>query len=569
MRNGYLVIAFVLSFLTAGSAMAQNVWVQIEAHPSRADAEASANGYGLDIGPLQGYRLRSGWYALAIGPLAPSEAPTVLRQLRVTRQIPGDSYLVDGTTFREQFWPPAGSPQAAAQPTITLPDPPEPGEETLAEARRSENLLTREERMELQTALAWQGHYTSAIDGSIGRGSRNAMAAWQAANGYEATGTMTTLQRRELVSAYRDVLAQIGMTPYVDTVAGIEIDLPLAMVEKDRYDPPFVHFNAKGDTRVQAVLISQRGGRDALGALYEVLQTLEIVPLDGDRRLTRNRFEISGANGDVLTDIHAEIAGDDIKGYMLVWPASGDLEQRDMVLARMAQSFRPVVGTVLPEDFGAPSRQSVDLLSGLAIRRPEFTRTGFYVSADGAVLTSTGGVAICNRITLGPDDIPTEIRATDEATGLALLRPTVALAPLATAAFDAEMPRIGDEIAVSGYSYGGRLMAPSLTFGTLEDVTGLNAEPEFRRLSLPAEAGDVGGPVVGSSGAVLGMLMPHEQGARILPDGVHLAVGAEPLAAFLNQNGINPRTPELLASRAPEDLAAIAGDMTVLVNCWN
>jgi len=555
--------------LLAGAATAQQrVWVQIEAHSNLAEAEAAARGYETDLSPLEGFRLRSGWYALTIGPLSAVEAPTVLRQLRITRQIPDDSYLVDGANFRAQFWPPDGRPAAPAA-AVTLPDPPEPGEETPAEARRSEALLTREERSELQSALAWQGYYTAAIDGSIGRGSRNAMAAWQVANGYEASGILTTLQRADLVGGYRDMLASIGMAPVLEDIAGIGIDLPLALVEKERYEPPFVHFVAVGDSGTRVFLISQRGGRDTLGALYEVLQTLEIVPLDGDRRLNRNAFSISGANDRIVTEIRAQIAGDDIKGFALVWPADADMSRRDLVLSRMAQSFDPVIGTVLPEDFGATVSQSVDLLAGLAIRRPEFSRTGFYVSADGAVLTAAGGAASCERMTLGEDDVPASIAAMDDVSGLALLRPEVSLAPLAMAGFAAELPRIGDEIAVSGFSYGRKLVAPSLTFGTLADIAGLDAEPELRRLSLPANPGDAGGPVVAQSGAVLGMLLPRRDTPRRLPDGVHLALGAEALSRFLDDNGISPRAPDALASYAPEDLAVQAGDMTVLVSCWN
>ena len=73
-------------------------------------------------------------------------------------------------------------------------------EETRREAQRSEQTLTRDERMELQRALQWFGFYDAAIDGDFGRGTRNSMAAWQTAAGVgDVTGILTTRQRSRLM----------------------------------------------------------------------------------------------------------------------------------------------------------------------------------------------------------------------------------------------------------------------------------------------------------------------------------------------------------------------------------
>ena len=73
------------------------------------------------------------------------------------------------------------------------------------------------------------------------------------------------------------------MTPETDTQAGIEIDLAQGLVAFDRYEPPFVHYNSTTDDGVRVILISQTGDEATLTALYDIMQTLEIVPAEWRR----------------------------------------------------------------------------------------------------------------------------------------------------------------------------------------------------------------------------------------------------------------------------------------------
>jgi hypothetical protein len=66
------------------------------------------------------------------------------------------------------------------------------------------------------------------------------------------------------------------------------------------------------------------------------------------------------------------------------------------------------------------------------------------------------------------------------------------------------------------------------------------------------------------------MLLPQpDDSARRLPDEVRYAADAEAIALFLSANGVAPRPATRGAEIAPEDLAGLAADMTVLVECWN
>ncbi len=571
-------LAAVIS-VWAGLAWAQATFVQIEAHPNLTVAQDRARAYAANLPDVNGFRLGSGWYAISLGPYNESRAIDQIQSLKATRRIPADSFLVDRTAYVQQFFP-LGSDSLTAAPqdqpgteTASLDQPaaaaPAIPEETRREALRSENELTRQQKFDLQIALQWFGFYDGAIDAAFGPGTRNSMAAWQVSKGYEATGVLTTRQRAELTGEYRAVFDSLGLATVRDARAGIALELPQAMVEFDRYDPPFAHFGPKGDSGVKVLLISQMGDENTLLGLYDIMQTLEIVPLEGERTRSSNRFTLTGENGRIRSYTHAELTGGAVKGFTLIWPAGED-RRFDVALKAMRDSFTALEGAVLPDTVGEGAlEQSIDLLSGLKIRRPQQSRSGFYIDARGMVLTTADAVASCTRITL--DEVhEAEVVAEDRALGLALLRPAEVLAPLDYARFQPGVPRLQSEVAVSGYSFEGMLGAPTLTFGTLADLRGLGGEATLKRLALAASPGDAGGPVFDTSGSVLGMLLPTREAAgKRLPDDVSFAADALAIAEFLSNSGYAPAASDRTGAMSAEDLTDMALKLTVLVSCWD
>lgn len=574
---------FAALFLTASgvafSAAAQT-WVQVEALPDLRTAQERARAYGSALKDVNGFRLSSGWYALALGPYGEDEARAKLRELRSAGIIPSDSYLSDEAPYRKQFWPvgaaagtapaaPVEAPQAeapVAQAPVVEPAAPAPVvelEETPREARASEGLLSRDQKKDLQIALQWFGFYKSSIDGSFGKGTRNSMAKWQDANGFQATGILTTKQRAQLTDSYTSALAALGLGVVKEEKAGIEITMPIGLVEFDKYEYPFVQYREKDGNGMQAMLISQPGDADTLFGLYEIMQTLEIVPLEGERSKGRRSFTLTGQNEDIHSYTYARAEGGYVKGFSLVYPPA---KAADMarVIEIMQDSMTVTEGTLTP-DLSDAATQGVDLLSGLDVRQPLQSRSGFYVDGRGHVLTTAETVASCGRITL---DNTYEATVTATGNGLALLAPSTSLVPLNYAAFATGPGRLRSAVAVAGYSYEGALDAPTLTYGTLEDLKGLGGEAELARLELDALPGDVGGPVLSGSGAVSGMLVDHDLSGKALPSGVRFALKASELATFLSENGVTAVANDSVETLDAEDLATLGTDMTVLVSCW-
>ncbi len=606
-----LITAILALILTTRAVFAQTasdvVWVQIEAQPSLSAAQDRIRAYSARLQDVNGFSLGGGWYAIALGPYRREDADQVLRVYRREGEIPRDSYIAFSTAYRQQFWPlganllnlppmetdpaqpentaeatpdtqiqspiaPEVAPQeqAAAEATpepAPAPAPePEPADETPREARQSEAQLNRDERMNLQIALKWAGFYDSTIDGAFGRGTRNSMAQWQEANNYDVTGVLTTLQRAALFDQYNAVLKGLDLQTVANAEAGIEMTLPLGVVEFEKFEPPFAHYAATGDLPARVLLISQNGDRASLHGLYDIMQTLEIVPEDGPRERDNDSFMLVGIGADFVSHTQATLRNGEIKGFTLIWPA-GDEERRSRLLGAMQQSFARLPGTLDPAA-GDNENQSVDLLAGLEIRKPKISRSGFFIDANGTVVTTAEAVAECSRITLN-DETDAEVVSRDAALGVAVLKPLAPLAPVSIASFQNATPRLQSDVAVAGYPFGGVLGLPTLTYGTLEDIRGLQGEDGVKRLALNVLPGDAGGPVLDAGGAVLGMLLPADSGTRKLPEDVNFATDAGAIRAMLEGLGLSIVATDNIGNMPPSMLNEKASGMTVLVNCWD
>jgi hypothetical protein len=119
------------------------------------------------------------------------------------------------------------------------------------------------------------------------------MSAWQAQKGYVATGLLDSRQRAELLGEFNAILGTLGLQTVRHEEAGIEIELPMGVLGQPVTEAPFVRYDGREGVPPQVVLISQPGDQSRLGGLYEIMQTLEIVPRGGpagaDRRRLRDR----------------------------------------------------------------------------------------------------------------------------------------------------------------------------------------------------------------------------------------------------------------------------------------
>ncbi len=572
-------LVLLLLCLSAIPAKAQDsFWVQIEARQTLTDATERARDYARRFTDVQGYYLGGGFYGIVLGPYSEQLARQELSRLLASRQIPSDSYLQTGRRFEQQFWPVGGALSATPQETEQDSLAALPAElsgsaltqqqESVAEARASEAALPREAREELQQALQWTGFYNAAIDGAFGRGTRQAMEDWQIANNQDPTGVLTSSQRALLLRQFNFDLESAGMQLVRDTVTGIAVQIPTAMVTFAEFQPPFALYTSTGELpEARVLLISQPGDAGRLAGLFEVMQVLDIIPPTGARGLTDTGFFIEAAGDGIQSYTTASLVGGQIKGFTLVWP-QGDTRRFARIRDVMQSSFAPIDGVLDPNLVPPSPDQSIDMISGLAVRQPQVSRSGFFVSAEGHVVTTSSVLENCGRITIDRDT-QAEVLLSAPEIGLAILRPTEPVAPIDIFQIQAGTPRLQAPIAVAGYPFEGVLPAPSLTFGTLIDLRDLSNDTRFKRLSVLSQPGNAGGAVLDESGAVLGMLLPQQASTgQTLPPEVHFSLNSASILDLLAQAGVAAAVTDPAPAIGPVALQRKATDAAVLVSCW-
>jgi peptidoglycan hydrolase-like protein with peptidoglycan-binding domain len=567
---------FIFIFVIWGySAMGQlapdrYVWIQIEAQPNRAAAMARIKTYKQEISNVVGFEIEGGWFGIALGPYKSDAADTLLAKLKKSELIPRDSFVARGVTYGRQFYAPRSSiPKLATAQSLTETktdlETELSGTDNLELTKISENALTFDEKRYLQRALAWASHYQGKIDGLYGPETRRAMKDWQIENKYPKTGVMTPSQRGIILNNFTPVMTRLNLAPVTNLRAGITLLVPRGIMGSAQYDAPFVRFEATDTSNTQIILISQVGDAKRLRALFEVIQTLNIVPKGGALKLDEAGFSIETSNNELFTTGFAKLIDGEIKGAILVWPTK-DEAQRLRLKEQIFGSFDSFKG-VLPEaEFFETGLLPKDILSGLQIRQPIFARSGIFLNAQGMVLTASQDLEICGSIEVG---FGTQVKIKASNSYVTVLSPMENISPPAISSFQLGPLKAPRRITAGGYSYGGSLGSPTLTRGLLQDLKDLANDRNISRLEINTLPGDAGGPIYNSGGAVIGILLPkREDPNRQLPDDVHFAANLDLIISLLDEENIQLSSTETKVHSDLVNLSKTAKNSIALVKCW-
>jgi S1-C subfamily serine protease len=178
----------------------------------------------------------------------------------------------------------------------------------------------------------------------------------------------------------------------------------------------------------------------------------------------------------------------------------------------------------------------------------------------------------CVRVTLaGEWDLG--LIARDVTNDLALLSshrkaPFVAL-------FGNAAPRPGETVVAFGFPLSGLLSSSgSVTSGTISATAGPQDDSRLIQITAPVQPGNSGGPLLDSSGAVVGVVVSMLDALAIakvtgeVPQNVNFAIKTAIVRVFLDSNHVAYRVARSTPKQDVPEIARKAQQFTVRVECW-
>ena len=203
------------------------------------------------------------------------------------------------------------------------------------------------------------------------------------------------------------------------------------------------------------------------------------------------------------------------------------------------------------------------------------TGTGFFVSRTGHLLTNNHVVAECAAVRVSDADKSTaaKVLATDPARDLALLQ--LARATPAAVFRGEEKLRPGEGVVVVGFPLSGLLTSdPIVTTGIISALAGPRDDRHMMQISAPIQPGNSGGPLLDSSGHVVGVVVATMSTLKLakatgaIPENINFAIKGGEAQAFLKAQGIEVETAPAGAPLATAAVADRALETTVRLECW-
>jgi TPR repeat protein len=219
--------------------------------------------------------------------------------------------------------------------------------------------------------------------------------------------------------------------------------------------------------------------------------------------------------------------------------AEASVELRDHLETEMTRG-QIAEGQRLTREF-VPKKESEDKNNeSLALSEPIASGTGFFITADGWLVTNAhvveGGLMV--KVVTASGMHPGKIVCQDTSNDLALIK--------VEGTFDAlpvgpsRAVKLGQTVATVGFpNTSMQGFSPKLAKGEISSIAGVNDDPRQFQISVPVQPGNSGGPLVDTSGNVVGIVVGKlNAGAALavtgaLPENVNYAIKSGFLLSFL------------------------------------
>jgi S1-C subfamily serine protease len=202
--------------------------------------------------------------------------------------------------------------------------------------------------------------------------------------------------------------------------------------------------------------------------------------------------------------------------------------------------------------------------------------TGFLVSTSGHVVTNQHVVEGCVGDILGnlTGEAPVTLRlvSSDETNDLALLQASGSFKDVAT--IKNKAIQSGDSVVAIGYPFHGLLTSDfTVTTGIVSSLSGVMNDTRFLQISAAVQSGNSGGPLLASSGEVVGVVAAKLSALKFvkatgnIPENINFAIKTGALRDFLDNSVVSYQTSDAKTELKTADIARNARAFTLLISC--
>jgi len=259
------------------------------------------------------------------------------------------------------------------------------------------------------------------------------------------------------------------------------------------------------------------------------------------------------------------------------------LDQTAQLLPTLANCVAKVkqFGIAAAGDFSvAPAAAKPGAAPGGAPGKPEKTGTqigtGFVVSANGHVVTNQhvidGCVGDIQGSLTGEAAVMLRVVSSDETNDLALLQAPGTFKDIAV--IKDKAVRSGDSVVAIGYPFHGLLTSDfTVTTGIVSSLSGILNDTRFLQISAAVQPGNSGGPLLASSGEVVGVVAAKLNALKFvkatgnIPENINFAIKTGALRDFLDNSAVSYQTADSKTELKTADIARNARAFTLLVSC--
>jgi S1-C subfamily serine protease len=195
------------------------------------------------------------------------------------------------------------------------------------------------------------------------------------------------------------------------------------------------------------------------------------------------------------------------------------------------------------------------------------------VSAAGHVLTNNHVVEGCREMRAGDSEV-LDLVAADKSADLAILKLRQPR-PAAASFRDGSNARPGEDIVVLGYPLHGLLGADAIvTTGIINALAGIRNDRRLIQISAPVQPGNSGGPVLDSSGNIVGVVVAKLDALGVakvagdIPENVNFAINEATARSFLDAHHVGYNLAPSAGKLTAPDVASKASPFTLLLECF-